>query len=311
MRLSEWRQAAPNKDSLSNRVLAVLRHTLVDLGSEPDAECWVAWGDDPETRYSVMAATAAGLITAVVRPADPEGPRVTAKLVRWSKVSVSELGIEAAGGHRLVGVQVESQVLKGVDEEADRICEFVRGLIAGIENRGTAPAGVASAPITTPTVSLVALPALVDDEFEPEPEESKSPEAEVEAESGPEPDLGRTQDDEPVQVVADMESPESSSGHLPKAAAVASAKVVPISSKSAPRPAAATATSAAPTPPTPIAARAAANVKSGDPVPPTRKTSPVEPAANNSEPLADHPPRIGPHAIEDPAPPPKPRPWIP
>ena len=128
MRLSEWRKTAPSKESLSNRVVAILNPVLVDLGAEADADCWVCWGDDPEMRYSILAPTIAGLVTVAVRLSGPDGAR-----------SVSELGIDAADGHRIVAVQVESQVLKGVDEEADRICEFVRGLIAGIENRLSQP----------------------------------------------------------------------------------------------------------------------------------------------------------------------------
>jgi hypothetical protein len=96
----------------------------------------VVWGDDPGLRYAVLSPTPAGLVSAAVRLTGPEeGPRATAKLVRWSKLSVSELAVEASGGHRLVAVQVEGQVLKGLDQEADRICEFVLGLIAGIDGR--------------------------------------------------------------------------------------------------------------------------------------------------------------------------------
>ena len=136
MRLSEWRKAAPTRDSMNNRVLAVLNPVLADLGADPDPECWVLWGDDPEFRYSVFAPTPPGVITVAIRLSGPaEGPRATAKLIRWSKLSISELGVEASDGHRIVAVQVEGQVLKGVDEEADRICEFVRGLIAGIDGR--------------------------------------------------------------------------------------------------------------------------------------------------------------------------------
>ena len=136
MRLSEWRKAAPTRDSMSNRVMAVLNPVLHDLGADPDPESWVVWGDDPGFRYAVLAPTPAGLISVAVRLTGPEeGPRAAAKLVRWSKLSVSELAVEASGGHRIVAVQVEGQVLKGLDQEADRICEFVRGLIAGIDGR--------------------------------------------------------------------------------------------------------------------------------------------------------------------------------
>jgi len=140
MRLSEWRKAAPSKESLGSPVLGVLKPVLLDLGAEADPECWVLWGDDPSLRYSVLAPTIAGLITVAVRLSGPdEGPRATGRLIRWPKLSVSELGVEASGEHRIVAVQVESLVLKGTDEEADRICEFVRGLIAGIDGRNPVP----------------------------------------------------------------------------------------------------------------------------------------------------------------------------
>jgi hypothetical protein len=131
---------------MNNRVMAVLKPVLGDLGADPDPECWVAWGDDPEFRYAVLAPTPAGLISVAIRLSGPDqGPRATAKLVRWSKLSVSELAVEASGGHRIVAVQVEGQVLKGVDEEADRVCAFVRGLIAGIDGR--APQAIPVAPV--------------------------------------------------------------------------------------------------------------------------------------------------------------------
>lgn len=140
MLLSEWRKAAPNRDSMGGGVLAVLHPVLADLGADADPECWVSWGDDPEVRYSVLAPTVGGLIAVVVRVNTPgEGPRATAKLIRWSKLQISELSVEAVGGHRMVAVQLEGQFIKGMDEEADQICEFVRGLIATVDGRTAAP----------------------------------------------------------------------------------------------------------------------------------------------------------------------------
>ena len=289
MRLSEWRKTAPNKNSMSNRVLAVLRPVLVDLGSEPDAECWVVWGDDPESRYSVLVSTMAGLITAVVRPADPEGPRVTAKLIRWSKVSVSELGVEASWGHRLVGIQVESLVLKGVDQEADRVAHFVRGLIAGIENRGAAPVAVIQGSAVVPSTSIVALSALAGADGEPDGEPELAPE--LEPEPAPQPES----EEEPVQVVAgtDQAGPASDAGSMP--VAIGSPKVVPIASKTASRP----------------AARAVVNTKGGDPVAAPKRPRLATPATESVKPQPDQPEWVGPHPIEDQAPPPRPRPWMP
>ena len=209
MRLNEWRKTAPNKDAMSSRVLAVLRRVLVDLGADADSECWVAWGEDSDQRYSILAPTVAGLITVTVRPSDPAGPRATAKLVRWTKLSVTELGIEASGGHRLVGVQVESLVLKGMDEEADRICEFVRGLIAGIDDRISSPVPIV-VQAATAMGAIVALPtaATVDGETAPAPAKP-----------------------------ANRDAAERKAAPAPKPAGGGSAKVVPIGSKAALRPA--------------------------------------------------------------------------
>jgi hypothetical protein len=136
MRLSEWRKNAPLAEAASNQVMAAVLPVLVDLGAKADAECWVIWGEDPGMKYSLLAPALAGLITVAIRPlGSEEGPRATGKLTRWSKLNISELAVEASGGHRIVAVQIESYVLKGIDDEADRICEFVRGLVAGIENR--------------------------------------------------------------------------------------------------------------------------------------------------------------------------------
>ena len=164
MLLSEWRKTAPNRECMSSKILAVLKPVLADLGAAGDPACWVLWGEDPEFRYSVMAPTQAGLITVAVRVsgAGSEGPRATGKLVRWGKLQVSELGLEAADGHRIVAVQVEGQVLKGVDDEADRICEFLLGLLAGIDGRAYQVAGPVVVQVAPePQVVAISKPAVV------------------------------------------------------------------------------------------------------------------------------------------------------
>ena len=136
MLLSDWRKTAPSRECMSSNVLAVLKPVLAALGADGDPACWVIWGEDPEFRYSIMAPTPAGLATVAVRlNGGGDGPRATGKLVRWAKLQVSELSVEASGGIRIVAVQVEGQVLKGMDEQADQVCEFVRGLLAGIDGR--------------------------------------------------------------------------------------------------------------------------------------------------------------------------------
>jgi hypothetical protein len=164
MLLGEWRKTAPSRESLSNKVMVVLKPVLADLGADADPDCWVLWGEDPEFKFSVMVPTPAGLITVAVRPnvGASDGPRATGKLIRWSKLVVGEMSIEAAGGHRIVAIPVEGQVLKGSDEEADRICEFCRGLLAGIDGRAyQAPAAAVyqAVPAGAPAVAATPRPA--------------------------------------------------------------------------------------------------------------------------------------------------------
>jgi hypothetical protein len=137
MLLSEWSSVAPSSGCMNQAVLDALGPVLSDMGAGEDPECWVAWGEDPNYKYSVLAPAAAGLVVVAVRlnPGSDAGPRATAKLVRWPKIQIGEFSIEAAEGRRVVAVQVEGLVLKGTDEAASSICEFVRGLIAGSDGR--------------------------------------------------------------------------------------------------------------------------------------------------------------------------------
>lgn len=148
MRLSDWRGRSPHKDAMSPKVIAVIEPVLGALGAEQDPACWVAWGDDPGNRYMLLVPTPVGLVEVHVRVNVPqEGPRVSGKLVRWNRVQVGELAIEMAGGHRLLTFQVESQVLRGSDAEADGIASFALGLFAAIDGRplATSPPAAAGA----------------------------------------------------------------------------------------------------------------------------------------------------------------------
>ena len=141
MRLSAWRIAAPEKAAATARVAAVVDPVLTALGAEPDPHCWVVWGDEPAVRYSILVPTDAGLIHAFVRVnIAGEGPRTTTKLVRWNRVSIGELSLETQAGHRLLIFQVEGQVLRGVDLEADQAAAFALRLIAAIDGRPLPPA---------------------------------------------------------------------------------------------------------------------------------------------------------------------------
>jgi hypothetical protein len=145
MRLSEWRRAAPHRDSMTPKVVAVVESVLGTMGADPDPECWVAWGDDPSVRYTVLTPTAAGLLVVHCRVNVPgEGPRAAAKLVRWPRVQFGELAIETQGGRRLLAFQVEGQILRGMDAEAEQIAAFALQLLAAADGRP-----VESSPVRT------------------------------------------------------------------------------------------------------------------------------------------------------------------
>jgi hypothetical protein len=55
--------------------------------------------------------------------------------VRWNRVQVGELAMEVASGHHLLSFQVESQILKGSDADADAIAAFALELFAAIDGR--------------------------------------------------------------------------------------------------------------------------------------------------------------------------------
>jgi hypothetical protein len=140
MRLSDWRAAAPAKDAVAAKVSAVVDPVLQALGAGPDPHCWVAWGEEAANRFTVFVPTDPGLIVCFVRVNVPgEGPRATTKLVRWSKATIGELAVETQAGHRMLSFQLESQVLRGVDAEADRAAAFALRVIAAIDGRPLPP----------------------------------------------------------------------------------------------------------------------------------------------------------------------------
>lgn len=144
MRLSGWGSAAPRRESMSAKVLDAMRPVLAALGAEPDPECWLAWGDDPEQRYAVLIPTAAGLVVCHVRVnVAGEGPRASGRLVRWGRAQIGELAVENQGGHRLVTTQVEGQILRGADAEADRVAAFVLSALAVQDGRPLPATGAA------------------------------------------------------------------------------------------------------------------------------------------------------------------------
>jgi len=143
MRLSEWRPRAPHKDSMNAKVLAVIEPVLTALGAEPDPSTWIVWGEDPGVRYVMLVPTEAGLLQVLVRVNVPgEGPRASAKVIRWSRIQVGELGLEMVSGHRMLGFQVESHILRGRDEEGDAIASFALEVLARIDGRPFTPRAV-------------------------------------------------------------------------------------------------------------------------------------------------------------------------
>jgi hypothetical protein len=136
MRLSEWRAAAPSKEAVAAKVTAVVDPVVASFGVGDDPDGWVAWGEEPSSRFTILVPTIAGLLTCYVRVNVPgEGPRAAAKLLRWNRVQLGELAIETQGGHRLLSFQVEQLVLRGADEEADRIAAFAMDLFAAVDGR--------------------------------------------------------------------------------------------------------------------------------------------------------------------------------
>jgi hypothetical protein len=136
MRWSAWGAKAPFKDSVVPKVLSVVDDALTGLGADPDPECWVVWGDDPSSRYTLLVPTPSGLVVVNVRVSVPgEGPRAGGKVVRWPRVQVGELAVEIQGGHRLVTFQVEAQVLNGADAAGDSIAVFAQTIFAAIDGR--------------------------------------------------------------------------------------------------------------------------------------------------------------------------------
>jgi hypothetical protein len=136
MRLSAWRAAAPAKESVTAKVSAVVDPVVAAFGVGTDPDVWVAWGEEPAQRHTILVPTPAGLVTCFVRVnVAGEGPRAAAKLVRWNRVQLGELAIETQGSHRLLSFQVEQVVLRGADLEADQIAAFALDLFAAVDGR--------------------------------------------------------------------------------------------------------------------------------------------------------------------------------
>lgn len=140
MRLSDWRQRAPHEDSMAPKMLAVIEPVLESLGADPDPSCWIVWGEDPGVRYVMLVPTDAGLLQVLVRVNVPgEGPRASAKIIRWGRLQLGELGLEMVSGHHLLGFQVESHILRGSDNDGDDLASFALEVFARIDGRPFTP----------------------------------------------------------------------------------------------------------------------------------------------------------------------------
>ena len=147
MRLSDWGAAAPTPAAAGGKVLAVAEAALITLGAAPEFDCWVSWGDDPESRWAILVPTPAGLIHAHVRVnVSQEGPRAAGKLVRWSRVQRGEISAEAQGAHRVVSATLEGAILRGVDADPDAIGAFLQVVLAAIDGRPLPKLAVPPAP---------------------------------------------------------------------------------------------------------------------------------------------------------------------
>ena len=136
MRLSGWRSKAPGKDGLAQKAVDSVGAILTSLGAEADAHCWIIWGDETGSRWTLMAPCPAGLAVVNVRAGGMgEGSRASGRLIRWSKVQVGELAAESERGHRLVMFQIEGQPIRGTDDNADDVAAFAGLALAGVEGR--------------------------------------------------------------------------------------------------------------------------------------------------------------------------------
>ncbi len=148
MRLSEWRATEQGEKVMTAKQAAAFEPALLGTGASRDPVAYVIWGEDWQTRYTILAATDAGLAVCTVRVNVPqEGPRAVAKLIRWNRVTLGDLSVEAHHDHHFVSTQLEGQLLQGVDEEADRITAWIAHVFARIDGRFPPDdAGAARAP---------------------------------------------------------------------------------------------------------------------------------------------------------------------
>ena len=152
MRLSEYVASPRSEAAVAPMVLAVVMPVLAALGAGDDPDGWLAWGEEPAVRWMFLAPMPAGLVTCHVRVNVPgEGPRASAKVGRWGRIQVGELAVETSpGGHRFTSFQIENQILRGGDEDADAIAAFAIAVFDAMDGRTPALAPTAIRSTTPP-----------------------------------------------------------------------------------------------------------------------------------------------------------------
>jgi hypothetical protein len=137
MRLSEFVEASKVPAAVSPKVLAAVRPVLVAIGAGEDPVGWFAADDDPASRWAFLVPMPAGLVTMHVRVNVPgEGPRASAKLVRWQRVQTGELTVESGGGsRRIVSFVIDNRVVRAADAEGDAVAAFAHAVFDAMDGR--------------------------------------------------------------------------------------------------------------------------------------------------------------------------------
>ncbi len=158
MRLSEFAAASKVPAAVSPKVLAAVLPVLAAIGAGEDPVGWLAADDDPASRWAYIAPLPAGLVTCHVRVNVPgEGPRASARLVRWPRVQIGELSIESGGGNRrIVSFVIDGRVVRAADAEGDAVASFAHAVLDAMDGRpGFSPvAGTAAAEPDAPYPEL-------------------------------------------------------------------------------------------------------------------------------------------------------------
>jgi hypothetical protein len=137
MRLSEFVAASNVPAAVSPKVLAAVRPVLVAIGAGEDPVGWFAAEDDPAARWAFLVPMAAGLVTCHVRVNVPgEGPRASARLVRWQRVQTGELSVESGGGsRRIISFVIDNRVVRATDAEGDAVAAFAHAVFDAMDGR--------------------------------------------------------------------------------------------------------------------------------------------------------------------------------